>query len=89
MRSRDHLNEHKPPKSSNIFFTSAVLLVMTKEDQNTIIAIWNDMVLRKRLDNDPYGLSQEELTALAANDELQDMIEFVATEVYLEQYIKL
>ena len=62
---------------------------MTKEDQNTIIAIWNDMVLRKRLDNDPYGLSQEELIALAANDELQDMIEFVATEVYLEQYIKL
>ena len=47
------------------------------------------MVLRKRLDNDPYGLSQEELIALAANDELQDMIEFVATEVYLEQYIKL
>ena len=47
------------------------------------------MVLRKRLDNDPYGLSQEELTALAANEELQDMIEFVATEVYLEQYIKL
>ena len=47
------------------------------------------MVLRKRLDNDPYGLSQEELTALAANDELQDMIEFVATEAYLEQYIKL
>ena len=62
---------------------------MTKEDQNTIIAIWNDMVLRKRLDNDPYGLSQEELTALAANEELQDMIEFVTTEVYLEQYIKL
>ena len=62
---------------------------MTKEDQTTIIAIWNDMVLRKRLDNDPYGLSQEELTALAANEELQDMIEFVTTEVYLEQYIKL
>ena len=62
---------------------------MTKEDQNTIIAVWNDMVLRKRLDNDPYGLSQKELTALAANDELQDMIEFVATEAYLEQYIKL
>ena len=62
---------------------------MTKEDQNTIIAVWNDMVLRKRLDNDPYGLSQEELTALAANDELQYMIEFVATEVYLEQCIKL
>ena len=62
---------------------------MTKEDQNTIIAIWNDMVLRKRLDNDPYGLSQEELTALAANDELQEMIQFVATEAYFEQYIKL
>ena len=62
---------------------------MTKEDQNTIIAIWNDMVLRKRLEDDPYGLSHEELTALAANDELQDMIEFVATEAYLEQYIKL
>jgi hypothetical protein len=62
---------------------------MTKEDQNTIIAVWNDMVLRKRLEDDPYGLSQEELTALAANDELQDMIKFVATEAYLERYIKL
>ena len=34
---------------------------MTDADKNTIIAIWNDLVLRKRLEDAPYGLSQQEL----------------------------
>ena len=47
---------------------------MTDADKNTIIAIWNDLVLRKRLEDAPYGLSQQELLAIRQNDELQRFI---------------
>ncbi len=47
---------------------------MTSADKNTIIAIWNDMALRKRLEDAPYGLSQQELLVIRQNDELQNFM---------------
>ena len=47
---------------------------MTQEERNTIISVWNDMVLRKRLEDDPYSLTQDELTSLQNNDRLNEWI---------------
>ena len=44
---------------------------MTITEKNTIITVWNNMVLRNRMENDPYRLTQEELSALKQNDELE------------------
>ena len=51
-----------------------VLLSMTQEERNIIISVWNDMVLRGRLEDDPYSLSQDELTSLQSNDHLNERI---------------
>ena len=51
-----------------------VLLSMTQEERNIIISVWNDMVLRGRLEDDPYSLSQDELTSLQSNDRLNERI---------------
>ena len=52
-----------------------VLLSMTQEERNIIISVWNDMVLRERLEDDPYSLSQDELTSLQSNDRLNERID--------------
>ena len=56
---------------------------MTDIDRNTIIVVWNDLVLRKRLEDNPYSLSQEDLSSLKQNDELCEFIsmapKFVST----------
>ena len=66
---------------------------MTDADKNTIIAIWNDLVLRKRLEDAPYGLSQQELLAIRQNDELQRFIgntpAFTSTRDQLAQRIEV
>ena len=51
-----------------------VLPSMTQEERNIITSVWNEMVLRKRLDDDPYSLSQDELTSLQNNDRLNERI---------------
>ena len=43
---------------------------MTNIDKKTIIVVWNDLVLRKRLDDNPYSLSQGDLASLKQNDDL-------------------
>ena len=47
---------------------------MTTTEKNTIITVWNNMVLRNRMENDPYRLTQEELSALKQNDELEILV---------------
>ena len=47
---------------------------MTQEERNIIISVWNDMVLRGRLQDDPYSLSQDELVSLQSNDRLNERI---------------
>jgi len=47
---------------------------MTQEERNIITSVWNEMVLRKRLEDDPYSLSQDELISLQNNDRLNELI---------------
>ena len=47
---------------------------MTNTEKNTIIAVWNNMILRNRMEHDPYRLTQEELSALKQNDELEILV---------------
>ena len=51
-----------------------VLLIMTDHERNIITSVWNEMVLRKRLEDDPYSLTQDELTSLQNNDRLNERI---------------
>ena len=60
-----------------------VLLSMTQEERNIIISVWNDMVLREKLEADPYSLSQDELTSLQTNDRLNEHIDAVSTNKVL------
>ena len=55
-----------------------VLCFMTQEERNIIISVWNDMVLRGRLEDDPYSLSQDELVSLQINDRLNERIDTVS-----------
>ena len=47
---------------------------MTDEERNIITSVWNEMALRKRLEDDPYSLTQDELTSLQNNDRLNERI---------------
>ena len=47
---------------------------MTDEERNIITSVWNDMVLRKKLEDDPYSLTSGELYALENNDRLNEII---------------
>ena len=74
------------PKHTNLTIVTAkqinqavVLSCMTQEERNTIISVWNDMVLRGRLEDYPYSLSQDELTSLQTNDRLNEHIDAVST----------
>ena len=64
---------------------------MTDMDRNTIIAVWNDLVLRKRLEDNPYSLSQEDLSSLKQNDELCEFMirpsKFISTHAKIAQQI--
>ena len=66
-----------------------VLLSMTQEERNIIISVWNDMVLRGRLEDDPYSLSQDELTSLQSNDRLNERIDSLSrNKVLLKAALK-
>ena len=47
---------------------------MTDEERNIITSVWNDMVLRKKLEDNPYSLTSEELYALENNDRLSEKL---------------
>jgi len=47
---------------------------MTDEERHIITTIWNDLVLRKKLENNPYSLSHSELTSLQNNDYLNEQL---------------
>ncbi|WP_347833444.1 hypothetical protein [uncultured Planktomarina sp.] len=48
---------------------------MTDQERIIITSVWNDMALRKRLEDDPYSLTQDELMALQSNDRLNKKLE--------------
>ena len=58
---------------------------MTENDRNIIVSVWNDMVLRNRLEHDPYSLTSQQLIALKSNDEINQKIAFSSLELSLDE----
>ena len=63
----------------------AVCIIMTENDRNIIASVWNDMVLRNRLEHDPYSLTSQQLIALKSNDEINQKIALSSLEVSLDE----
>jgi len=62
---------------------------MTQEERNIIISVWNDMVLREKLEADPYSLRQDEIVSLQSNDRLNKHIDTLSgSEVLLKTALK-
>ena len=47
---------------------------MTNRDKDIIAVVWNDLVLRKKLETDPYSLSKSDLKLLELNDEFNQRL---------------
>ena len=47
---------------------------MTNEERNTIIAVWGDSNLRIKLEDNPYGLTRDDLRSLKVNDSLENLV---------------
>jgi hypothetical protein len=60
------------PANTAAFFV--VESVMTNDERNIIISVWNDQGLRMKLEDDPYSLTQDELRSLKNNDALTAML---------------
>ena len=58
---------------------------MTENDRNIIVSVWNDMVLRNRLEHDPYNLTSQQLIALKSNDEINQKIALSSLEQSLDE----
>ncbi len=54
---------------------------MTRSEQHIIVTVWNDMVLRKKLEDNPYSLTRLELAALQDNDLLNAKLERLNRDV--------
>jgi len=60
---------------------------MTNEEKHIITTIWNDLVLRKKLENNPYSLSRSELTSLESNDYLNEHLCYAQAPSKVDQSI--
>ena len=58
---------------------------MTDQERIIITSIWNDMALRKRLEDDPYSLTQDELMALQNNDRLNKKLERLLQDTLIKK----
>ena len=54
---------------------------MTNRDKDIIAVVWNDLVLRKKLETDPYSLSKSDLKLLELNDEFNQRLVEINDEV--------
>ena len=54
---------------------------MTDRDKDIIAVVWNDLVLRKKLETDPYSLSQSDLKLLELNDEFNQRLVEINHEI--------
>ena len=63
----------------------AVYVIMTENDRDIIVSVWNDMVLRNRLEHDPYSLTSQQLIALKSNDEINQKIALSSLELSLDE----
>ena len=60
---------------------------MIDEERNIITSVWNDMVLRKKLEDDPYSLTSEELYPLENNDRLNEKIALLVRDALIRKAI--
>ena len=60
---------------------------MTDEERNIITSVWNDMVLRNKLEDDPYNVTSEELYALENNDRLNENIALLVKDALVKRAI--
>ena len=52
---------------------------MTNEERNIIIAVWGDTSLREKLEDDPYGLTPDEVRSLQVNDSPNKLLQLGVT----------
>ena len=64
-------SNHAP---SNTVGFCVVEIGMTNEERNIIIAVWGDTSLRVKLEDNPYGLTPDELRSLQVNDSLNNLL---------------
>ena len=57
------------------------------DEERNITSVWNDMVLRKKLEDDPYSLTSEELCALENNDRLNEKIVLLVKDALVKRAI--
>ena len=63
---------------------------MTDQERNIIPSVWNDMTLRKKLEDNPYSLTQDELMALQNNDRFNNKLECLIKDALIKKaFIKL
>ena len=65
----------------------AVNVSMTDQERTIITSVWIDMALRKRLEDDPYSLSQDELMSLQNIDQLNTKLECVLKDALIKKVI--
>ena len=58
---------------------------MTDQEYNIITSVWDDMGLRKKLQDDPYSLTQNELMALQNNDRLNIKLECLLEDALINK----
>ena len=51
-------------------------------DKKLIDTIWNDMVLRRRFENNPYSLSCDELELLCNQEKFDDIVNLDKTSTH-------
>ena len=52
------------------------------DDKKLIATIWNDMVLRRRFDKNPYSLSCDEIELLRNQEKFNDIINCTKTSTH-------
>jgi len=76
------LHQHKLHHSNAKQFHSDVDMDrMTNRDKDIIAVVWNDLVLRKKLETDPYSLSKSDLKLLELNDEFNQRLVEINDEI--------
>ena len=52
------------------------------DDKKLIETIWNDMVLKKRFENNPYGLSRSEIELLRNQEKFEEIVNWEKTSTH-------
>ena len=58
---------------------------MTDQERIIITSVWNDTCLRRKLEDDPYSLTQDELKALQNNDRLDTRLKGLLKNAFIRK----